>query len=361
MTRIMPRMISGQAFLLLGAMMAVPAAFAKEGEAHAPGIAKIADDHWVRRIAVSGLLEAEYGSAEDFAGEKTSDVTLATVELAFDAKINDKVNAHLSFLYEEDDTAYEVDEGYIDLALGAVNVQAGQMYVPFGSFETNLISDPLTLEIGETRESVLQIGTALGPVQAAVYLFNGATRETGADDVADQMGARLAYVTEGKDQSMDIGIDYINNIADSDSITSYYEEAYGGTTVKAYVPAQIIHANLTFGSMHFIAEHLVTDRFEATELAFNGKGAEITATNIEAGFDMMIAGIDSTIGVAMQTTGEALALGLPKEKVLLALSLNVYKYTALSFEYARSTDYDIADGGTGKEADAYTVQLAVGF
>jgi len=32
---------------------------------------------------------------------------------------------------------------------------AGQLYVPFGAFETGLISDPLTLEIGETRESTV--------------------------------------------------------------------------------------------------------------------------------------------------------------------------------------------------------------
>ena len=346
-------------------MMVMPTiAFSKEGEAHAPGISGIGGDHWIQRIEVSGLLEAEYGSTEDFAGDKSSDVTLATVELAFDAKVNDKVKAHLSFLYEEDDTAYEVDEGYIDLALGAVNVQAGQLYVPFGSYETNMVSDPLTLEIGETRESVLQVGSEFGPIQAAVYMYNGTMQETGGDDVADQMGVRLAYVAEGKSSSMDIGIDYINNIADSDAITGYLTDPagpYNSNAVKAYVSAQVIHANLSFGSFHVIAEHLITDQFDATEIAFKSKGAEITATNLEVGYSMSIAGMESTLAVGMQSTEEAVALGLPKEKTLVALSLEVYKSTALSFEYANSTDYDITDGGTGKDANAFTVQLAVGF
>ena len=35
--------------------------------------------------------------------------------------------------------------------------------------------------------------------------------------------------------------------------------------------------------------------------------------------------------------------------------------TALSFEWAHDTDYDVADGGTGENADTLTAQLAVEF
>ena len=347
---------------LLSMMLMQPLAFAKEGDAHVPGIGKIADDHWIQRLTVSGVVEAEYGSAEDYAGIKSSDVALATVEVAFDAKVNDKVNAHLSFLHEEDDTAYEVDEGYIDIALGAINIQAGQMYVPFGSYETNVISDPLTLEIGETRESVIKLGAEMGNIHAAVYMFNGSTQETNAEDGADQTGASIAFVTEGKGSSMDIGFDYLSNIGDSDAIAGYLKKLTPSvTSLKSYVAAQVIHANLTFGNVHFILEQLTTDKFDAAEIAFKTKGAELTASNIELGYSLDIAGMESTIGLAMQTTEEALALGLPEEKTLLALSMNIYKDTALSFEYASSTDYAIADGGTGKDATSYTVQLAVGF
>jgi len=322
------------------------------------------DQHWVQRINMSGVVEAEYGSAESFDGTKSSDIAVATVEVNIDAKVTDKVNAYITLLHEEDATDFSVDAAYIDVDLGVVNVQAGAMGAPFGAFASHMLSDPLTLQIAETAESMLQVSKEMGPIHAAVYVFNGSTQEEGADDVADQMGVHLAYVTEGEGSSMDIGIDHINNIADSDAIGDYLENNPAGPAsniVKAYVPAQIIHVNLSFGSFHFIAEHLMADKFDAAEISFKGKGAEITATNLELAYDFSLAGMASTIGVAAQSTAEAVALGMPESKTLVSLSMEIFKFTALSFEYTSSSDYALTDGGTGKDANSFTAQLAVGF
>jgi len=47
--------------------------------------------------------------------QETSDIVLATVELAMDADIVDHVQGHILFLHEEDDTPIEVDEGIITI------------------------------------------------------------------------------------------------------------------------------------------------------------------------------------------------------------------------------------------------------
>ena len=101
----------------------------------AKAVSNIDSSHWINKLTVSGALEVEYGSSESYAGVDSSDVTLATVELGFDARINDRIDAHLTFLYEEDDTPIEVDEGTISVSLNAGHsVVMGQMYVPFGAF-----------------------------------------------------------------------------------------------------------------------------------------------------------------------------------------------------------------------------------
>lgn len=330
---------------------------AKEGEAHMPGISRLSDEHWVQRIAVSGLLEAEYGATEDFSGKKSSDITVSTVELAFDAAINQKIDAHLSFVHEEDETTFELDEAYIDSNF----FQVGQMYVPFGLYATNMISDPLTLEISETRESVIRVGGGIMNLYASVYIFKGTTRKTGAEKNVDQAGGRINYFVSGAGFELDLGVDYINNL-DSEAVIAHLQAKTPSTNeLHAYVPARLVYASLRFGGMHVIAEQLSTDQYDAIEIAFNGNGAKLGASNIELGYSMAIAGIETTLGVARQTTEQAQALGLAKEKTLLAVSLNIYEETALSFEYASSTDYALADGGTGKDATSYTVQLAVGF
>lgn len=98
-------------------------------------------------MEISGLLEAEIGFSSDFNNVDTSDITLATVELAFDAQINERVSAHVLMLHEDDDTEpAEIDAGIIGLDLnGGWSLAAGRMYLPFGVFETHMVSDPLTL------------------------------------------------------------------------------------------------------------------------------------------------------------------------------------------------------------------------
>ena len=53
-----------------------------------------------------------------------------------------------------------------------VYLAAGKMAVPFGNYETQMISDPLTLEIGETAEDALQLGVEAGGFYGSVYAFN---------------------------------------------------------------------------------------------------------------------------------------------------------------------------------------------
>jgi len=60
-------------------------------------------------------------------------------------------------------TIQSLGSGYGTITLGnmemfPVYLTAGKMYVPFGNFESNMIQDPVTLEIGETRESAGQVG-----------------------------------------------------------------------------------------------------------------------------------------------------------------------------------------------------------
>lgn len=337
----------------------VTSAVSKEGEAHAKAISNIDSAHWINRLTVGGLLEVEASSAESFSGASSSDLTLATAELVFDARVNPSIDAHLSFLYEEDDTPFEVDEATISVALDdSKSVVMGQMYVPFGAFETNMVSDPLTLELSEARETALQFAYTRGAFQANAFIYNGAKTEKTAQEKIDQFGVGIAYAMEREGLSYDVGVDYMNNLADADGVTAQIS----ATTLNQYIGAYIAHGIVKIGAFSFIGEYLAaTDKFASSELAFNGRGAEPSAINIEFGYDTMIAGQPATWAMGYQATDEALALALPETKLMLAVSVEVMKDTALSFEVANSEDYGTAVGGTGKSANSFTAQFAIGF
>lgn len=99
----------------------------------APAQAEIISDDILQGVTISGLIEVNAWQTEDYAGVDSSDLTLATVELAIDAQVHKWVSGHILFLFEEDATEdLTVDVGYIrvgNLDYSPVYVDAGRMYL----------------------------------------------------------------------------------------------------------------------------------------------------------------------------------------------------------------------------------------
>lgn len=155
---------------------------------------------WADRIAISGAVEAEAGfvsadyndSASDDVDE--SDIALATVELGLDAEIHKHVSGHVLLLWEEDDTdPIDMDEGYITIEgkdVVPLYLDAGKFYLPFGNYESHMISSPMTGELGETNQSAIQVGVATDWIDASLAMFNGDIDETGEDNaIGSYVGA----------------------------------------------------------------------------------------------------------------------------------------------------------------------------
>ncbi len=305
---------------------------------------------WFQRVEISGVLEVEAGYNDPDSGGSSSDISLATAEIGIAAQINDWVAGEITLLYEEDDTDLEVDVATITIADpdGPWFVSAGQQYVPFGTYETNLISDPLTLD-----------GFVGG-----LYVFNGDLAPRG-DDQIDAYGAFAGFSHEGESHGFAVNLGYISDIGDADGLQDTIQDNINIAAVDYddHVAGVTLDAKVTTGPFMFIAEYTTAvDSFQANELAFNATGAQPSAFNIEAGYSFTLVGRDATVAVAYQETDEAVALGLPEKRVAVALSVDVMENTALSFEWAHDDDYSAADGGTGASGgDTVTAQLAVEF
>ncbi|OUS29356.1 hypothetical protein A9Q99_09655 [Gammaproteobacteria bacterium 45_16_T64] len=328
-------------------------------------------------VVLSGAVEVEAGYARAYDDSKSSDIVLATAELAVDADIAEGVSAHVGLLYEEDDTDLELDEGYISLEKGIFFVNAGQMYVPFGSYSSNLVSDPLTLEFGETRESTVEVGLSAGPFAASVYVFKG---DIGNDNEeqskVENFGVSLVLADGSESFSYEFGVDYISSFADTDGLTGALDDVAdeaAGPTVDAeasledYVAGLSVDGSVSFGPINLIAEYTTAlDEFNSTELAFDGEGAKPSAFNLEVGY-LLDLGCETQFALAFQGTKEAQALGQPERRIAIAASSAIAENTSLSLEFARDTDYDEDDSddndndGDGDTADTITLQLAVAF
>lgn len=171
------------------------------------------------KIRLSGLLELE-GNYVD-ADETSSDLSLATLQLGAESDINENVNSHVILLWEEDGSRrLEVDEAVITLicpkqyAGGKATFSGGKMYLPFGKYSSAMISDPLTLELGETNKTAALFGFGSEKLSAHLGFFNGDFDEAGDNDQVDSW---VLSIEAAPSADLKLGVSAISDLAESDN------------------------------------------------------------------------------------------------------------------------------------------------
>ena len=313
---------------------------AGDKEAHDAGITSLLGK-WADKIHPGACIEVE-ASYEDYnfhnpslRDTDTSDFVLATVEIGFDVDIAKHVKASLFFLYEEDDTEFDVDQGIITIDGADVvplYVDLGKMYIPFGMFESHFIRDPLTLELGETNESAVVGGFRNDLLELSVGAFNGDIDETGEENHIDNYLASACFTlpeTTVPDLNLTAGISWVSNIADSDGL----QEAIGEeATIKNHIGGfnTFIIASL-LDKYFFNAEYLgAIDDFEANELSFDGgKSYRPEAWTIE-----LACGVTDSLNLAVCYEGSNDCDDfLPKKQFGGVVSYELFKHTSVALEY----------------------------
>jgi hypothetical protein len=323
----------------------------------------------LERVTINGLLEVEafhrngYSAGETAAKQKESDILLATAALDFHAQLTDWISTHVLLLWEEGETeAVEVEEAVISLGdpeRFPLFLNAGKMYVPFGVYSSFMIQDPLTLELGETNDTTVQIGFGQAGFYGSVYGFKGGVRKEGGDDTIDNFGANIGYAVENEAWSFDLGLGYLRNMAASDGIAAFLTE---DSQIVDYVGGVNAYLRLSYGPFTFYSEYLAAlDDFEGAELEFGERGAKPKAWQAELAYAVDLFNRETTFALGYQASEEAVALKLPEKRYLAAVSVALTENLSWAVEYVHDRDYSVDKEGTGGKADMFTTQLAFAF
>ncbi len=300
---------------------------------------------WTDTIEVSGLIEIEAAGTDTDGGASESDTTVATVELGIAANINDDLSAEIVLLYEEDETDLEVDIAQVTYALPGSDWSfvAGQKFLPFGAFETALVSDPLTLELAETRETALMLAYEKDALSGSFYIFNGDKNDS-SDNAINNFGANIAYTTD----TFSLGLGYISDIGDSDTI----QDAITASTDNDQISGVSLNATIVSGPATFIFENIqAVNSFDAAVLA----DAEPEARNLEFDYALTLAGKPAVLAFSVQKTKEAASLSLPEDRRLIGLGIDVNDNLSFGFEISQEEDF------AGVDTDSYVAQMAASF
>ena len=319
---------------------------------------------WFGEWEVGGHIYAEGVYRRPDAGDNTSGVGVAEAVLGVEAAINDWIGGEIGLLYEtvniglddgEDGTSTVVDVATLTIGApeGSWSFAAGRQYAPFGVFATHLISDPLTLELGEANDLVLQFGLSSGGLHGSIFGFYGDNAQNGG------YGAVTGYSLERREIEFGLHLSYISDIGASDNLQGVVAES---RDVNENVPGWIASTELGYKDVSLIGEYLASlERFAAHEVEFVGRGAQPSSWLLEAACDVSLAGKKATVVASYQGTSEALALELPARRLLAGLSMGLAEWFTPTIEWARDEDYVSKDGGSGGKVSTIMVQFAATF
>jgi len=304
---------------------------------------------WFSKVEVGGVVEVEYAHTDEGSSDST-DLVTATVELGIAAQINDWVSGEIVLLYEEEDDndgSFNVDTAMVSIAGPDANwfINAGQYVVPFGMYGTNMVSDPITLDYGETGDTNLEFGMSAGSLSGSVYAFHtGDAGDTvpGADTHVATWGAALNYETETDSMSFAGHLGYLSRI----SATDGFEDSFNDDAA-----AWVASAELGFGDFVVIGEYL-----SAMDNIVALGNDEPSFFNLELGYNFGIGELPATIAIGYQGTDDFdNDMDNIEETVLGALTVEIMDGTSLAAEYRTDEAYD------GTDSDTLTGLLAVEF
>lgn len=346
-------------------------------------------------LDLSGELQATGMYAKEFDGQNNSGFDLPTAELFAMGGINSWTTAFMGIAYDntppEDltpptfgpvfaNSRVFLDQGFI--TIGNINDfpvygSIGQLYVPFGTYATYQVSNPLTEALGRTKARAVVLGfdepgTYYGlDIQAFVFRgFSGVSEDD--TQVINNGGANFDYTWNKDIWNGDLGASYIINIADSINMQQNGADSgfagFGGDIpaedteiLEHRVPAVDFHATFGVGNFSLIGEYITaTSEFSEEDLTFNNHGADPKAGQLEAVYTFHIEDKPANIALGYQQTSDALALLVPWRRYTATFNINLLKDTLESIEFRHDINYAASDFATGQGEDITTDGLGLG-
>ena len=293
-------------------------------------------DGWFNSVEIGGAIEVELVSESPAEGDSTVSAGVGTAELGIAATINDEWSGEMVVEHDGDAGSIVLGDAFLTYEPEGSGLTAtlGGQTLPFGVYETNLISDPLTLELGETGgTSVVLSG------EAASIGWTLLTYHDGGETI-DGFGFGLGTAMEGDDSSFGVDLSWISDIGDSDGLSEQFEDDVPGMSAAAHGSVGPVSAIVEF----------------VTAINSDSGGAEPSAWQAEAAYSFDLMGKEAVAAVGASGTNDGAGAGLAESLMLVGFSVGVSDGIGLGIEYSQRQEYEA--NGTD---DAITVLLAAEF
>lgn len=317
-------------------------------------------------IALSGAVKGQfiYNSNDSFTSTSKTDFNLNTAEVDVIAEAGPWATAAMIINYVDkkdaasadsitrwNNSRIRLDRGW--LTLGQLNkapvyFTIGQVYAPFGSYSSNMVTTPSTQILGRVKDRMVILGYNQFGIYAQAYSFAGETRPTNSEAI-NHTGFNLGYKFESENFAIAAGAGAIGNLAESvgmqEKIFGKPSNKGGDEGITSRVYGLNGHIKTTFyNTFTLLVEHISASKsFDMADLEFNDHGAKPQALQIEGSIKFKTAGKPSFLFAGYGWTNQALALEVPKQTYFVGYSASLIKYTLASLEYRHDVGYNLGD------------------
>lgn len=312
---------------------------------------------WFREhFTIGGTLEIEAWWGEDFDGVSDNSIDLASSEIEIEAEITEWAAGSVVFEWDDDEDKFGIDEAIVQLGPTddfPAYFQVGRFTVPFGLYDGNTVTDPLTKEVFEIKEDAAMIGMELNDFYTSVYLFDSDASDGDDNSIFEQYGVTIGYKLKKEAYKFDCSLGYVNSVTGSDTLSEEYDMEAG------YVAGLTAQMGVRVAGFVFLAEYVgAIENYHPSDE--EEESTRPSSYHLEAGYNTAILRIPALFTVAYSQSSD-LADIEPRRRMSTVLWLGLIDGIGLNLEYTQDRDYGLASGGSGEKADIYTIQLSYEF
>jgi len=360
---------------------------------------KPSDEH--AHLLLSGTVEGQViyrnvGDSYRSSGKNSSDIDLTNVgidayilgpstwtsgliSLSYDNNIGAQTGS-LSINSRSQNSRVFVNKAFIvigDFSRSPFYGTLGQMYVPFGTYSTSLVSSPLTKLLFRTQERALLLGfqqQCKNGFHGSLFAFKGDSYANTTNQI-NNGGINLGYFFDLGFFSGRFGGSYMGNVADSQGMQNNGNGAiyvppltpifggFGGVAgtgsekLVHRVPGYNVRGVFSLGkSVDLLAEYIATTtQFSPADMTFKSHGAKLQALNAEAAYTFQGISKPTSVTLGYGMSKEALAVGLPAQRWSAVLNTSIWRNTLQSLEFRHDINYAASAKSSGSMIPAAMV------
>ena len=355
-------------------------------------------------IDVSGRIESWLRPGfDDYSGNYASKVELADSSIDFSIYASRWITGFLAIGYGNPNPEIDIKRAWV--TVGNLNqlplyASIGKMFIPFGVYSSNMLTDPLTKTMFRINDAaavagyVTQIGGANGKLYAQAYLFDDAIKKTKTGDSDHNHiaagGANIGYTNKYANHiGFDLGAGIVSDITSGGISGGLAKNSAGNviTSISKHVPGLDVHANTSWNSFGLTAEFIsALTRYNSADFSYQDKdkaveGALPMALHTELSYNFNWGSNrtrqhPTTVFAAYDHSWEALALtdadnspqSLPEQSIAGGISTSFFRYTITGLEYRFDQAYStsqksnsITQKYAGKHQNTLTLLMGLYF